>query len=254
MGTSKSYGSPKWPGVNEQVGKAIADTKKVVGAIGTFADAYKQFINAETVGRASTTPTEKTHGMRGGGAGATARNRAAVAGAKLGKFLSSAASLGLGRTLEKFGFKDLAGKSLEEILNVVLDSLCGKGGLLDDSAMTEAMAKTLDELSKDTKTVEEFDVQLRSEAKDIEGILRIYYAHLLAINFEQKEGGFVREKISREECNRFFSQSRELIRTIVTEELSRKHDLTSLDWNSPEAVSIANAINHEVLNILIAHE
>jgi hypothetical protein len=48
MGTSKSYDSPKWPGVNDKVGDAVSDgfptKEKVTSAVGVFAGAYKQFM------------------------------------------------------------------------------------------------------------------------------------------------------------------------------------------------------------------
>ena len=116
------------------------------------------------------------------------------------------------------------------------------------------MARTLDELSEDVETVEEFDALLSERAENIEEYLQIYFANILAISFEQKEGAFVRGKIPSEECNRFFSEARELIRAIVREELSKERDLATVDWNSPEAISISDSINQEVLDILIGHE
>ena len=263
MGTSKSYDSPKWPGVNDKVGVAVSDgpptEEKISTAVGAFTAAYKKFINSGTTGRAGavsdgTDSSGRTVGARGGGGGATARSRAAVAGARLGSFLSGASASGLGQALDQLGLRNLEGKPLEEVLDAVLDKLCEDGGLLDDSALTEAMARTLDELSEDAETVEEFDALLSGRAENIEGYLQIYFANILAISFEQKEGAFVRDKIPQEECDRFFSEARELIRTIVSEELSQERDLAAVDWNSPEAISISDSINQEVLDILIGYE
>lgn len=263
MGTSKSYDSPKWPGVNAKVGDAIADglpiKEKVPSAVGAFTAAYKKFINSGTTGRAGavsggTDSSGRTVGARGGGGGATARSRVAVAGARLGGFLSGASASGLGQALDQLGLGDLKEKPLAEVLDAVLDKLCEDGGLLDDSALTEAMARTLDELSEDAETVEEFDELLNGRVENIEGYLQIYFANFLAISFEQKEGAVVRDKIPREECDRFFSQASELIRVIVSEELSQERDLAAIDWNSPEAIAISDSINQEVLDILIGHE
>ncbi len=94
---------------------------------------------------------------------------------------------------------------------------------------------------------------LSERAEDLKKYLLIYFVNVLAINFEQKEGGFVREKIPQAECDQFFTQARELIRALVTEELSQERDLALIDWNSPEAFAIADEINQEVLNILISY-
>ena len=263
MGTSKSYGSPKWPGVNDKVGTAVSDglptKEKISTAVGVFAAAYKNFINSGTTGRAGaisggTDSSGRTLGARGGGGGATARSRAAVAGARLGGFLSGASASGLGQALDQLGLGDLDGKPLEEVLDAVLEKLCEDGGLLDDSALTEAMARTLDKLSEYAETIEEFDALLSGKVENIEGYLQIYFANILAVSFEQKQGAFVRDKIPSKECGKFFSEARELIRTIVSEELSKERDLATVDWNSPEAISISDSINQEVLDILIGHE
>ena len=260
MGTSKTHDSPKWPGVNVKVGDAIADglpiKEKVPAAVGAFTAAYKKFINSGTTGKAGvvsggTDSSGRTVGARGGGGGATARSRTAVAGARLGGFLSRASASGLGQALDQLGLGDLEGKPLEEVLDAVFNKLCEDGGLLDDSALAEAMARTLDELSENAETVEEFDELLSGRAENIEGYLQIYFANILAVSFEQKEGGFVRDRISREECDRFFSQARELIREIVSKEISQERDLVAIDWNSPEAISLSDSINQEVLDILI---
>ena len=263
MGTSKSYDSPKWPGVNKQVGKAVSKgspTKSAISnAVGAFAAAYKGVINTGTTGRSGKTTggtsiTGRTTGGRGGGAGATSRVRSAGAGARLGSFLSGVASSGLGPTLESFGLGDFVGKPLQDILDAILDRLCENGGLLDDAALTEAMARTLDELSADAETVEEFDKLLSESTDDLEGHLQSFFANVLAVNFEQKEGGFVRNKIPQSQCDHFFKESRDLIRTLVSEELAKERDLSTIDWKGHEAFSIADQINQEVLNILIGDE
>lgn len=263
MGTSKSYDSPKWPGVNDSVGDAVSDGKPtadgILTAVGAFAGAYKEFLNTGTTGRAGAVSgghsgSGRTTGKRGGGGGATARTRAAGAGARLGQFLSGVASSGLAPTLESFGLSDLVGKPLQEVFDAIIDRLCEDGGLLDDSALTEAMARTLNELGEKAETVEEFDKLLSETPDDLEGYLQAFFANLLAANFEQKEGGFVREKIPQDQCDRFFKESRELIRSLVSEELAKERDLSSIDWAGAEAVSIADQINQEVLNILIGDE
>lgn len=258
MGTSKEYDSPKWPGVNDEVGAAVSNGLSTSTAVSTFTAAYKNFINLGTTGKTGTisggtSKSGRTLGVRGGGAGATARSRAAVSSARLGSFLSRASTSGLREALDKLGLREFEGKPLGEVLDAVLDKLCEDGGLLDDVALTEAMARTLDDISKEAETVEEFDELLSGNVEIIEEYLQIYFANVLAVNFEQKEGSFVREKLSHGECDRFFRQARELILDIVKEELSQKRDLATIDWSSQEAISISDSINQEVLDILIGH-
>ena len=169
-------------------------------------------------------------------------------------FLAGVAYRGLDQELNRLDLSDLVGHPLEEVLDAVLDKLCGDGDLLDDVALTDAMARTLDELAEEAKTVEGFDQLLNGRVENVEKYLQIYYANMLAANFKQKQFGFVRERVSREKCDSLFKEATDLIRSIVNEELSKERDLTSIDWNSNEGISIADSINQEVLNILIPDE
>jgi hypothetical protein len=113
------------------------------------------------------------------------------------------------------------------------------------------MAETLNELAETVDSVDELDALLTSGNIDIEAVLQVYFANILAANFEQKEYSFVREKISRENTNDFFAWARKLIRAIVRDELSQERDLATIDWSSADGQRIADAINQEVLDILI---
>lgn len=260
MGTSKAYGGPKWPGVNPAVGDATSSSnpteQKLSVAVAKFANAYRNYITsseeAGSGGRSTATGGRK---FSGGGGGGAARSRVANSGSRLAHFLSTAGRSGLTEALKQFDLSELRDKPLDEFLDAVADRLSSDGGLLDDESLNRAMAMTIDELAKDIKSVDELDTLLSGGIlNNIEEILQIYYANILANNFEQKEYGFVREKIPRENTKKFFNQAREIIKAIVRDELSKDRDLSSLDWNSPEGQKIADEINQEVLKILISHE
>lgn len=263
MGTSKVYGSPKWPGVNTSVGAAASSGAKedVVDAIGTFAGAYKSHLTSGTIASAirgggrndvlGTVRRSTGGGRGGGGGGGAARSRSAISGARLANFISTAARSGLNAALREFNLSDLRDKPLDEFLDSVVDRLSVDGGLIDDDALNRAMAETIDELAEDVNSVDELDELLMSGTVDIEEILQIYYANVLAINFEQKEYSVVRDKISREETSAFFGRARDVIRAIIRDELSSERELASIDWSSADGQSIADGINQDVLDILI---
>ncbi len=259
MGTSKVYGSPKWPGVNNAVGNAASgylSTNKVKNAVNVFTDAYKKYLSSDTnlqgtrqgVG-GGTAGRQKL--PRGGGSGGAARLRAANSGANLAYFISTVGKSGLDDALRVFDLSDLREKSLEEFLDGVVERLSEAGGLLDDEAINRAMAETIDELAEEVQTVDEFDTLLTSGNINIEEVLQIYYANILAANFEQKQFSVIQEKIPPEQTYAFFQRAREIIRAIVREELSREKDLTKINWNSKDGLRMADEINREVLDILI---
>jgi hypothetical protein len=260
MGTSKAYGSPKWPGVNPAVGNTVSSgspsDQKVLGAVGAFASAYKNYLTSGTItpgggGFARTGQRPSGSGGRGGGSGGAARSRSASSGARLAHFISTAGESGLGAALREFDLSDLRDEPLDEFLDSVAERLSGDGGLIDDEALNRAMAETLNELAKTVDSVDQFDALLTGKGIDVEEILQIYYANILAANFEQKEYSVVREKIPREETNGFFAQVRKVIRAIVRDELPLERNLTTIDWSSADGQRIADEINQEVLDILI---
>jgi hypothetical protein len=263
MGTSKAYGSPKWPGVNPAVGAAVSSgipsSQKVSAAVGAFATAYKNYLRSGTItpgggqgrGGFAGVGQRLTGGGRGGGTGGATRSRSASSGARLAHFISTARESGLGAALREFDLSDLRDKPLDEFLDSVAERLSGDGGLLDDEALNRAMAKTVNELAETLDSVDALDALLTSGDIDVETILQIYYSNVLVANFEQKEYGVVREKIPREDTNGFFALAREIIRAIVRDELSSERDLASIDWMSADGQRIADEINQEVLDILI---
>jgi len=263
MGTSKAYGSPKWPGVNSAVGNAVSSggsDQEIIAATGMFAEAYKNHLTSGTFapgasdrggGASPGRGRRPSTGGRGGGGGGAARMRSTSSGARLANFINTAGRFGLNEALRQFNLSDLRDKPLDEFLGSLGDRLSGDGGLLDDDALNRAMAETINELAKEIESVDELDALLTSGAVDIESTLQVYYANILAINFEQKEYSFVREKIQREETNGFFERARNIIRAIVRDELSQERDLSSIDWSSDEGQLIADEINQEVLEILI---
>lgn len=257
MGTSKVYGSPKWPGVNHSVGDAVTSgdftAQAMAAPVGAFANAYKNYLTSgtSTPGAGGITGRASGGGGRGGGSGGAARARSASTGARLAHFISTAGRAGFDAALREYDLSDLRDKPLDEFLELVVERLSGDGGLLDDNALNLAMAETINELAGAVTSVEELDILLSGGNINVEEVLQVYFANILAANFEQKEYSFVREKVSRENTKEFFVRAREVIRAIVRDELSAERDLATIDWNSADGQLIADAINRDVLEILI---
>jgi len=264
MGTSKAYGSPKWPGVNRTVGQVASQdnpsTQSISTAIGSFTQAYRDYISSGSItpsvlGSHSIKPGSPQSTSRdyskGGGSGIASRVRSATSGARLGHFIGTAQRLGMTEALRQFDISDIRDAPLDEFLDSLIERLSGDGSLLDDDSLSRAMAMTIDELAQNIDSVDEFEELLRGDEINMELALQSYYANLLSVNFEQKEYSIVRVKVSLEDTSAFFNQAKEIIRAIVTEELATERDLSSLDWNSVEGLRIADEINQEVLRILL---
>jgi len=242
------------------VSPGSSSDRKVSAAVGAFAGAYKNYLSSGTItsgggvgggGPAGAGQRPSGGGGGGGGIGRAARSRSASSGARLAHFISTAGKSGLDAALREFDLSDLRDKPLDEFLDSVAERLSGDGGLLDDDAISRAMAETVNELSETVHSVDELDALLTSGNINIEAVLQIYYGNILAANFEQKEYSTVCEKIPRENTQDFFVRAREVIRAIVREELSAERNLARIDWNSEEGQRMADEINQEVLDILI---
>ena len=263
MGTSKAYGTPKWPGVNSAVGEAVSSGGQqddVLDALGKFSEGYQNHLGfGSGTGIGGRGISERGGTGSGGGSGgrgttsggSVSRVRAAKSGARLASFLSTAQRSGFNEALRQFDLTHLSNKPLDEVLDSLTDILSEGGGLLDDDSLTRAMALTLDELTDDIETQNELEDLFSQDNIDLESTLQTYYANVLALNFEQKEYSYVREKYSRIETRDFFKQARGIIQAIVRDELSQERTLSSIDWNSSEGQRIADEINNEVLEILI---
>jgi len=256
MGTSKIYDSPKWHGVNTAVSNAASSgsssKQKISAAVGAFAKGYKGYLTSGTISPGSLGGGSTRGGKKiTSGSGGTARLRTATSGARLAHFINTVGKSGIDAALREFDLSDLHDKPLEEFLDLVAERLSAEGGLLDDDSFNRAMAETVNELAGEANSVDELDTLLTRGNINIEAVLQIYYANILAANFEQKEYSTVRGKISRENTQEFFARAREVIRAIVREELSRERDLAKIDWNNEEGQRMADEINQEVLDILI---
>ena len=145
MGTSKSYESPKWPGVNPSIGSAVSSgmpsDKKILASAGVFASGYSSYLSSELNHRASASSrggggqAQSGGRPRGGGGGRVARARAASSGSRLAHFVSVAANSGLDFALREFNLTDFRDKPLEVFLDTLAERLAGEGGLLGDEAL-----------------------------------------------------------------------------------------------------------------------
>ncbi len=250
MGTSKSYGSPKWPGVNAAVGGATNDSSKLRGAIRAFASGQQGYIGRGEFSASSGGGAGSGVARRGSGSGSHARSRAASSGANLAGFVSAVQHSGIDSALDQFNLADLRDRPIDEALEVLGQRLSEDGGLLDDEALNRAMAETIDEFATDAESIEDLERVLSGNDLDLEVILQVYYSNYLSANFEQKEYAIVREKLSLEKTEQFFTKARALIRSIVRDELATNRDLSTIDWNGPVGRKIADQINQEVMDIL----
>lgn len=187
----------------------------------------------------------------GGGGGGGSRGRAARSGARLATFLGTAQQRGLQEALKQFNLEEYRGRPLEEICDALVEALTEPDGLLDDTALREAMDRTLEELCRDAQTADDLEAILTAKDMNVPVVVATYYCHALAVNFEVKEFARIRERMSdSQQARAFLEQARDYIRGFVEYRLSKEVDLTKYDLNSADAVERAGHLNQEVIDAL----
>lgn len=169
----------------------------------------------------------------------------------MARFLGTAHSQGLEAALKELNLEGHVDDSLEDLCDALIEALTEPGGLLEDTALREAMNRTLEELCKDAKTGEQLEKLLTDKAVSVEKTVATYYAHALAVNFEIKEFHRIRERVADQSQSRtFLNQAREYIRGFVEYRLATSVDLTKYNLNGPKGIEMAAALNREVVEAI----
>lgn len=242
MGTSKSYsssikGQPQWG----QLSNAVTRT---CGSATTAPRSLKNILS------------KYVHAMGGsGGSGrgkSKAGGRAGIKTAKrLGGFITSFSNSGgdIAVAFQEIGI-NVEGRTLNEVLNELVEHCTGPAATTDDVAAKAASEALLAELSKDAATVEAFGEKLKEilTKDNLENILVRYFGYYilerLSIMFYEK---LVVEK-GKSDCARLFKD----IRSYVMERLkalNKTNPLTKIDWNSDKADRLVKNIQEDVLEI-----
>lgn len=260
MGTSASYKGPNWPASSDAVNDATAPGNltpvTVAAAVTAFASDYAAHMGTSGGGGGGGGEGGSSGGGGGGGrgGGGGSRGRAASSGARLGKFLGTAQQQGLREALKQFNLEQYRESSLEELCDALLEALTDPGGLLEDTALREAMDRTLEELGADAKTADDLEAILTDKDVNVTEVVATYYCHVLAVNFEVKEFARIRERMNDgQQARGFLDQARDYIRGFVEYRLSTEVDLSKYDLNSAGAVEMAGRLNQEVIEALGAN-
>ena len=174
--------------------------------------------------------------------GAAAASSSAVSGRSVGKrvgrFLSSLASVGLDQTLEELGLRHLIGADRYEVVASLVDYLAGDGDSRDAAAARDAACDLIDSLFGDAA---EYDGLVASEvdAAEVERLLLLFLTKYI-IN---------RADIIAERLNRYADVEQALVREAELGEFVSamlllqfdRVDPISVDWEGDQGSQILQA-------------
>lgn len=248
MGTSKSYlasikGQPQWGNLSRAVTTSCGSGTIASENLGNIVSRYVNVIGGSSLA---------------GRGGSKIGGRAGIrTGKSLGGFLGAFAASGgnLEAALGQVGIGALDGRSVNDVIDQLVEHCTGPASTLDDVAAKTASQKLLEELAGDAQTIETFQSNLEAalSRESQEDILIRYFGYYifehLSIMFYEK---LVSEK-GKTECNNLFRHIRDYILERL-KTVNRTNPLNGIDWAGGDADRLIKNIQEDVLKIFEGYE
>lgn len=247
MGTSKSYtarvkGQPQWGDLSRAVTTGCGSGTLTKSKLSTILSNYVRVI---------------------GGSNSAGRGNSRIAGKggirnakRIGAFLGGfAGGGGIAEAFEKIGLKGLEGKSLEEIINQLIEYCSGPSNTIDDVSAKTASQKLFEELAEGAQTPEQFEEKLKEviERDGVQEILINYFSlymfeHLSVMFYEK----LVAEK-GKTDCDDLFKQIKDYIKEKL-KSINKTNPIGDIDWKSEDADRLVKNIQEDVLKVFENYE
>lgn len=245
MGTSKSYSgissNPNWTNLSRSVTTACNNGNISTDKLQKIASRFVSLIGGSNTG-----------GRGGSKIGGKSGIRTAM---KIGGVLSDIKNRGFSYALTNSGFLDDGTKTPNDVINHLLEYCAGVASSLDDTAAKEAERKLLEEICGEAKTLQELEQNFQNiiEEFGIQELLIKYYAYYiyehLSIDFYEK---LIKAK-GKDKCGNLFTQLKDFLFERI-KNMSRKIDLSKINWASEEGDRIVKNIFEDTLKAFEGYE
>lgn len=245
MGTSKSYdgikGNPNWSHLSGSVTRACVTERISNDILNGVASNFVKLLGGSNYGG-------RGQSKIGGRAGIKTAQ-------KLGGFLSEVKSKGFRYALSGVGFDVTDIIKANDAINYLLEYCAGVAASLDETAAKAAERQLLEEIKSDAKTFEELEKIFKEKIEEygVEELLIRFYAYYiyehLSIDFYEK----LIEKKGREATTNFFIQLKNFLFERV-KNVSRKRDLSKIDWPGKEGDELVKNIFEDTLKEFESYE
>lgn len=248
MGTSKSYkatvqGQPQWGELSSSVTRSCN-----VGDISqdNLSRILGNYVNVI------------------GGANSSGRGKSKIAGRsgiktakKLGGFIGSYIASGgdLSHTLSQTGLTDLTGKSVEDVVNHLIEYCSGPASTIDDRAAKEASRKLLEEIASNANTIEELQEKFENtvDQETLEELMIKYFGYYVLEHLSVMFYEHLVKKKGKPECSNLFRQIEAYIIERL-DEMNRTNPLNDINWGSNDADRLIKNIQQDVLTVFENYE
>lgn len=245
MGTSKSFSDlnskgpelPNWPTLSNSITRACDGGILPQPRIKRILSNY-----VSTVGGASVT----------GRGGSKAVGRAGIATAKkLGAVFSAfQGGADIKSALAEVGLTNLEGKTVQDVINHLIEFCSGPTSSIDENAAKEASRMLLENLVSDAETIEDLESVLeeRFDIDSSEDLIIQYFGYYVYEHLSKWFYEHLVRKKNETDCKSLFRQIKDCINQMLIT-VNRTNPLHNIDWGSTDADRIIKNIYQDVLTV-----
>lgn len=244
MGTSKSFSDvkhsmiPNWGNLSSSLttscNSSILSIEKKRGIMKNFVEA----LSGASIGGRGLSKV----------AGRSSIRTAKKIGGILSEFISSG---NIRQTIENTGLNDINSKSVEDVINHLIQYCSSDTTSIDDNAAKEASRLLLEELMGQAQSIDELETLLQETFKieTLKDLIVKYFAYyineILSRWFYEK---LIKNK-GESDCNNLFGQIKNYIFESVKDIHRDSISLQNIDWSSDEADRYIKDIQQNILEI-----
>lgn len=243
MGTSTNYNAPTSPQWKKLKGKVTRLTRPGVPSLTSIKEILQDFVNVNYV------TSRDSSGSRG-----TAHRRDVQDVARnIGRFFASAAEVGFRQAFEDAELGSLEGKSLSEIVYLLLDHLGGPSSTLDDTDIQTALCDLVAEIFNGADSLEEFEeaIQTKSSGEFLENLIISFFGYYVYQQFCRVFYEQLIANIGERQADESINGIREYICLKVKDVVSDR-DVKQIDWNGSQGQQIVEEILQRTLEVFSA--
>lgn len=248
MGTSKSYkatvkGQPQWGDLSSSVTRncdggnvSQVNLSRILG----------NYVNVVGGSNSSGRGNSKIAGRSG-------IKTAKKLGGFIGGFIASGGDLS--QTLSQTGLTDLTGKTVEDVVNHLIEFCSGPASTIDDRAAKEASRRLLEEITSNANTIEELQENLQNtvDQESLEDLMIKYFGYYILEHLSVMFYEHLVTKKGKSECSNLFRQIEAYIIDRL-DEMNKINPLNNINWGSDDADRLIKNIQEDVLTVFENYE
>lgn len=169
---------------------------------------------------------------------------------KIAGFFGSVYSQGFEEALRETGLESLEGKSVQDVINHLIDYCAENANTIDDVAARAATSYLLHELIDTEKEFEDLenDIKIRLDKDGLNDIMILFFAQYIYEHLSTRFEENLKQAKSPQHCNKLFKEIRDWIFESI-KDTSTKTDLALVDLAGAQGERIIKNIFEDILKI-----